>query len=62
MPAKVDVTTLIQKRDSTIGSLYDLLEEFNVRWKVQPVINILVNVYKEVEAKKPKMVTRDDYK
>lgn len=62
MPAKVDVTTLIQKRDSTIGSLYDLLEEFNVRWKVQPVINILVNVYKEVEAKKPKMLSRDDYK
>ena len=51
MPPKVDVTTLIAKRDGTIGSLYDLLEEFNVLFEVQPVINILENIYKEVEIK-----------
>ena len=51
MPPKVDVGTLIAKRDSTIGSLYDLLEEFNVLFEVQPMINTLENVYKEVEIK-----------
>ena len=51
MPPKVDVATLIAKRDSTIGSLYDLLEEFNVLFEVQPMISILENVYKEVEIK-----------
>ena len=49
MPPKVDVGTVIAKRDSTIGSLYDLLEEFNVLFEVQPMVNILENVYKEVE-------------
>ena len=51
MPSKVDVATLIAKKDSTIGSLYYLLEEFNVLFEVQPVVNILENVYKEVEIK-----------
>ena len=51
MPPKVDVATLIAKRDSTIGSLYDLLEEFNVLFEAQLMINILENVYKEVEIK-----------
>ena len=51
MPPKVDVATLIAKRDITIGSLYDLEEEFNVLFEVQPIINILENVYKEVEIK-----------
>ena len=51
MPPKVDVTTLIAKRDSTIGSLHDLLEEFNVLFEIQPVISILENVYNEVETK-----------
>ena len=43
MPPKVDVATL--------GSLYDFLEEFNVLFEVQPMINILENVYKEAEIK-----------
>jgi len=51
MPPRVDVSTLIAKRDSTIGSLCDLLEEFNMLFEVQPVRNILENVYKEVEIK-----------
>ena len=49
MPPKVDVTTLIVKRDSTIGSLHDLLEEFNVLFKIQPVMSTLENVYDELE-------------
>ena len=53
MPPKVDVATLIEKSDSTVGSLYDILEEFNVRLEGQPEVNILENVYKEVEAQKP---------
>ena len=51
MSPKVDVTTLIAKRDSTIGSLHDLFEEFNVLFEIQPVISILENVYNEVESK-----------
>lgn len=51
MPPTVDITMLIAKRDSTIGSLYNLVEEFNVLFEVQPVINVLENVYKEVEIK-----------
>lgn len=51
MPPTVDVTMLIAKRDSTIGSLYNLVEEFNVLFEVQPVINVVKNVYKEVEIK-----------
>lgn len=61
MPPKVDVATPIEKSDSTIGSLYDILEEFNVRLEVQPVINILENVYKEVKAQKPLKATGDEY-
>lgn len=53
MPPKVNVALLIEKSDSAIGSLYDILEEFNERLEVQPVINILENVYKEVKAQKP---------
>ena len=51
MPPKVDVTTLIAKRDSAIVSLHDFLEEFNVLFEIQPMISILENVYKEVEIK-----------
>ena len=49
MPPKADVATLIAKRDSTLSSLYDLLEEFNMLFEVQPMTNILANVYNEVE-------------
>ena len=51
IPPKVDVVTLIAKRDITIGSLYDLLKEFNLLFEVQPVINILQNVNNKVEIK-----------
>ena len=51
MPPKVDVTTVIAKRDSTIGSLHDPLEEFNVLFEIQPGILTLENVYNEVETK-----------
>ena len=51
MPPKVDVATLIAKTDCTISSLYDLLEEFNMFFEVQPMTNILANVYNEVKIK-----------
>ena len=51
MPPKVDVSILIAKRDSTIVALYELLEEFQVLYKVQPVLSTLENVYKEMEIK-----------
>ena len=34
MPPKVDVSILISKRDSTMVALYELLEEFQVLYKV----------------------------
>ena len=51
MPPKVDVLILIAKRDSTIVALYELLEEFQVLYKVQPVLSMFENVYKELEIK-----------
>ena len=44
MPVKVDVSILII-------ALYELLEEFQVLYKVQPVLSTLENVYKEMEIK-----------
>ena len=43
MPPKVDVSILIAKRDSTIVTLYELLEEFKVLYKVQPMLSTLEN-------------------
>ena len=51
MPPKVDVSKLIEKRDSTIVALYVLLEEFQVLYKVQSVLSTLKNVYKEMVIK-----------
>ena len=51
MPPKVDVSILIAKRDSTIVALYELLEEFQVLYKVQPVLSTLENVYKDMAIK-----------
>ena len=51
MLPRVDVAELIAKRDRTIGSLRDILEEFKVLFEVQPMINILEDVYKKVEIK-----------
>ena len=51
MPPKVDASILIAKRDNTIVALYELLEEFQVLYKVQPVLSMLENVYKEMEIK-----------
>ena len=51
MPPKMDVSILTAKRDSTIVALYKLLEEFQVLYKVQPVLSTLKNVYKEMEIK-----------
>ena len=51
MPPKVDVSKLIEKRDSTIVALYVLLEEFQVLYKVQSALSTLKNVYKEMVIK-----------
>ena len=51
MPPKVDVSILIEKRDSTIVASYELLEEFQVLYKVQSVLSTLKNVYKEMVIK-----------
>ena len=47
----MDVSILIAKRDSTIVALYELLEKFQVLYKVQPVLSTLENVYQEMEIK-----------
>ena len=47
----MDVSILIVKRDSTIVALYELLEEFQVLYKVEPVLSTLENVYKDMEIK-----------
>ena len=53
MPPKVELSTHIAKRDSTIASLNDLFEEFHVLYvyQVEPLLSTLKNVYKEVESK-----------
>ena len=48
MPPKEDVSILIAKRDSTIVALYELSEEFQVLYKVQPVLSTLENDYKDM--------------
>ena len=50
MLPKVDVSILIAKR-VTIVALYELSEEFQVLYKVQPVLSTLENVYKDMEIK-----------
>ena len=62
MPPKVDVSILIAKRDSTIVALYELLEEFQVLYKVQPVVSTLENVYKDWKLSTEVLKTaRDNY-
>ena len=51
MPPKVDVSILIAKRDSAIVALYKLSEEFQVLFKVQPLLSTPENVYKDMEIK-----------
>ena len=51
MPPKVELSTLIAKRDTTIASLNELFEEFYVLYQVEPLLSTLENVYKEVESK-----------
>ena len=50
MLPKVDVSILIAKR-VTIVALYELSEEFQVLYKVQPVLRTHENVYKDMEIK-----------
>ena len=50
MPPKVNVSILTGKRDSTIVALYELLE-FQVLYKVQPVLSTLENAYKDMDIK-----------
>ena len=47
---KVDVSILIAKRVAIVA-LYELSEEFQVLYKVQPVLRTLENVYKDMEIK-----------
>jgi len=52
MPPKVEsVATLIAKRDITIASLDELLEEFNVLYQVESELITLENVHAEIAAK-----------
>ena len=47
MLPKVDVSILIAKRDSTIVALYKLSEEFQVLYKVQPVLSTLLKTARD---------------
>ena len=52
MPPKVEsVATLIAKRDITMASLDELLEEFNVLYQVESELITLENVHAEIAAK-----------
>ena len=50
MLPKVDVSILIAKRVAIVA-LYELSEEFQVLYKVQPVLRTHENVYKDMEIK-----------
>lgn len=51
MPPKVDISTFIGKRDNSIRTLYDLFEEFDEVYDIEPDLETLESVYKQVEAK-----------
>ena len=51
MPPKADINTLLAKRDVAIKSLYELFEEFQVVYGIEPELETLEKVYKEIETK-----------
>ena len=51
MPPKADINTLLAKRDVAIKSLYELFEEFQVVYGIEPELETLEKVYKEIEMK-----------
>lgn len=59
MPPKIDVATLIEKSDSTIGSFYDILAEFNVRFEVQPVRKMFTKKWKHRSHKRQQETITD---
>ncbi len=51
MPPKVDLKTLTAKRDNAMRFLYELFEEFQVVINVQPELELIEKIYKEIESK-----------
>ena len=51
MPPKADINTLLAKRDVAIKSLYELFEEFQVVYGIEPELETFEKVYKEIETK-----------
>ena len=51
MPLKVDLKTLTAKRDNAMRFLYELFEEFQVVINVQPELELIERIYKEIESK-----------
>ena len=51
MPPKADINTFLAKRDVEIKSLYELFEEFQVVYGIEPELETLEKVYKEIETK-----------
>ena len=48
---KVDLKTLTAKRDNAMRFLYELFEEFQVVINVQPELELIEKIYKEIESK-----------
>lgn len=51
MPPKIDIATLIGKKNVAVDSLYELFEEFDAVFDVEPEMDTLEPIYKQVEAK-----------
>ena len=51
MPPKVDISVLIGKKSIAIDALYELFEEFDAVFDVEPELKTLESVYKQVETK-----------
>lgn len=51
MPPKVDIKILSGKRDNAKHALNELFDEFETLHSVEPELNLLSTVFKEIESK-----------
>ena len=53
MPPKVDISTLVAKRDNALSALYELFEEFKLVAEIESEtkVELLRNIYGQIEPK-----------
>lgn len=51
MPPKIEVVTLIGKRNNAVNSFNELIEEFHTIFDIQPSLEILSGTFNQLEPK-----------